>query len=170
MLKHVHRAKCADTLSIVSTASSFSHEPMSSRCSSITSLNISNPVVSFWNSIKSFIYILKKHIIDCNFWKLIFKLNFTITKWKFNNSETTDDAYLRCCGIINTIIMHYNIIGYNQSVHKVFACRPRVQNTRAGLYDDLQWSNIHSSQQIPNAPQGPEFIFHDHGNKPQENR
>ncbi|XP_022180421.1 uncharacterized protein LOC111040722 [Myzus persicae] len=44
MLKHVHRAKCADTLSIVSTASSFNHEPMSSRCSSITSLNISNPV------------------------------------------------------------------------------------------------------------------------------
>lgn len=46
MLKHAHRAKCADALSIASGASSVSHEPMSSRCSSVSSLNISNPVVS----------------------------------------------------------------------------------------------------------------------------
>jgi len=61
----------------------------------------------------------------------LFGLNFL-----FHNF--TDGAYLRCYEIINTIIIQYNITGYNQSIHKVFACRPRVQNTRAGLYDDLQ--------------------------------
>lgn len=52
----------------------------------------------------------------------------------------------------------------------MFAFRPRVQNTWTGLYDDLQWSDIYSTQQIPNASQRPEFVFHDHGNKSQENR
>ncbi|XP_050529186.1 uncharacterized protein LOC126898831 [Daktulosphaira vitifoliae] len=48
MLKHVHRAKNSDTVSIVSTSNSFlaQEHSMSSRCSSVSSLNISNPVTT----------------------------------------------------------------------------------------------------------------------------
>lgn len=60
--------------------------------------------------------------------------------------------------------------GHDQSVHEVFARRPRVQNARAGVHDHLRRGDLDPARQVPDASQRPESVLHDHGDPSPEDR